>query len=127
MIPVIIGAVALAAGGIGFALGKDNKPKPEQIVVKKAEVSEDYVKWCAERAGKNLQKSPVEPLRSSGFVCSNSFSKDFGRIDDLLSKPNISNEYIADALNKIERRAKTHRNNTALNFVKDYRKKLRYR
>ena len=123
MIPIIVGAaVGLAGAAI---LSSDDKPK--QPVKEKRQVSEDYVMRQLNRAGKNLQKSPVESLQSSGFVCSNSFSKDFGRIDDLLSKPNISNEYIADALNKIERRAKTHRNNTALNFVKDYRKKLRYR
>lgn len=129
MIPVIIGAAALAAGAAGYALGKSDEPKKIVVntVTQKAEVSEDYVKWQLERAGKNLQNNSAEPLRSSGFVCSNSFNKDFKRIDDFFVKSTVSNEYIADALNKIERRAKTHRNNTALNFVNSYREKLRNR
>lgn len=129
MIPVIIGAAALAAGAAGYALGKSDEPKKIVVntVTQKAEVSEDYVKWQLERAGKNLQNNSAESLSSSGFVCSNSFSKDFERIEDFLVDSTVSDEYIADALNKIERRAKTHRNNTALNFVNSYREKLRYR
>lgn len=63
MVPVIIGAAALAAGaGIGFALGKNDKPKKVVVnnVIQKAEVSEDYVKWQLDRAGKNLQKNYIE-------------------------------------------------------------------
>ena len=128
MIPVIIGAAALAAGA-GYALGKSDEPKKIVVntVTQKAEVSEDYVKWQLERAGKNLQNNSAESLSSSGFVCSNSFSKDFERIEDFLVDSTVSDEYIADALNKIERRAKTRHDEKALNFVDYYQEKLRNR
>ena len=126
MIPVIVGAVALAAGaGVGFALGKDNKP--EQVIVKQAEVSEDYVKWCAERAGKTIETNAPPSSPDEKFVLSSKFRTNFKQIENLLANPNVSSEFINETLNQIEDRAKINNNQTALNFVADYREKLRNR
>lgn len=131
MIPVIVGAVALAAGaGVGFALGKNDKP--EQVIVKKAEVSEDYVKWCAERAGKNIetntQAAPPAQQRGSSsdekFILSSKFRTNFNQIGNLFGNPSVSNEFISEALNQIEDKAKIDNNQTALNFVAAYREQL---
>lgn len=136
MIPVIVGAIALAAGaGVGFALGKNDKPKPEQVIVKKAEVSEDYVKWCVERAGKNIETNnqaapPVQQHSSSSgmrFIPSGDFSADFEKIKNMLASPNVSDEFISHALQMIERRAMIDWNDQALNSVAVYCEKLRKR
>ena len=132
MIPVIVGAVALAAGaGVGFALGKNDKP--EQVIVKKAEVSEDYVKWCAERAGKNIETNtqaapPAQQSNSSSgmkFIPSGDFSADFEKIENMLASPNVSNEFISEALYAIEGEARRKSFQGTLILVGNYREKLR--
>ena len=115
MIPVIVGAVALAAGaGVGFALGKNDKP--EQVIVKKAEVSEDYVKWCAERAGKNIETN-------TQATPSEDFSADFKRLENMFVNPNISYVSIKNELESIRLKAKRRNDDKALNLVAEYRDK----
>ena len=116
MIPVIVGAVALAAGaGVGYALGKDNKP--EQVIVKKAEISEDYVKWQLARAGKNIETN-------TQATPSEDFSADFKRIENMFVNPNISYVSIKNELESIRLKAKRRNDDKALNFVAYYREKL---
>ena len=134
MIPVIIGAAALAAGAAGYALGKSDTPKKVVVntVTQKAEVSEDYVKWQLDRAGKDLSQggSKISDRGSSSgmrFVPSGNFSDDFEKIENFLGNPNVDNDFISDALDSIEQRAEHQWDDKALNFVAYYREKLRYR
>ena len=129
-----MGAVALAAGGgVGFALGKDNKP--EQVIVKKAEISEDYVKWQLARAGKNIetntQAAPPTQQRGSSsdmkFIPSGDFSADFEKIENMLASPNVNDEFISEALYAIEGEARRKSFHGTLTLVDYYRDKLHKR
>lgn len=132
MIPVIIGAALAAGAGVGFALGKNDKPKKVVVnnVIQKAEVSEDYVKWQLDRAGKNIE-TPSTPRRGSlsdmKFIPSGNFGADFEKIENMLASPNVSDKFISHALQMIENRATIDWNDQALNFVAYYREKLRNR
>lgn len=134
MIPVIIGAAALAAGAAGYALGKSDTPKKVVVntVTQKAEVSEDYVKWQLQHAGKGLpqgDKKISKRKSSSGarFIPSGNFSDDFEKIENFLGNPNVDTGFISDALDSIEQRARNFGNEKAINFVEYYRYKLLYR
>ncbi|MBQ6297459.1 MAG: hypothetical protein IJK81_07175 [Selenomonadaceae bacterium] len=120
MIPVIIGAALAAGAGVGFALGKNDKPKKVVVnnVIQKAEVSEDYVKWQLDRAGKDLRETPTQSSEMR-FVKGNDFNEDFERIDNMLSK-GCALYSIKNELQLIELRAKNRRDVTAMNTIADY-------
>ena len=115
MIPIIIGAVALAAGATGYALGKSDTPKKVVVntVIKKAEVSEDYVKWQLDRAGKDFSQSGRSEQTNDAF------ESDFRRIDSMFANC-VNNSAIWNALEPLERRARNLRNAKAMHKVADY-------
>ena len=82
-------------------------------------------------ACKHLQKkrnaTQLQQKISSGaeFVCSKSFRRDFKRIENFLVLPIVDEEFINDALNAIEQRAKALGNEQALSLAEHYREKLR--
>lgn len=114
MIPVIIGAAALAAGVTGYALGKSDTPKKVVVntVTKKAEVSEDYVKWQLDRAGKDCSQS------GGSTQTNDDFESDFKRIDSMFAKGATNSAW--NALESLERRARNLRNAKAMHKVADY-------
>ena len=121
MIPVIIGAAALAAGAAGYALGKSDTPKKIVVkpVTKKAEVSEDYVKWQLDRAGKGFSQSGGREQTSDAFESNDAFESDFKRIDSMFANC-ATNSAIRNALESLERRARNLRNAVAMHKVADY-------
>jgi len=125
MVPVIIGAAVGLAGAA--LLSGDDKKQPD---TEKRQVSEDYVKWQLDRAGKNIE-TPSTPRRGSlsdmKFIPSGNFGADFEKIENMLASPNVSDKFISHALQMIESRAKIDWNDQALNFVAYYREKLRNR
>ena len=114
MIPVIIGAAALAAGAAGYALGKSDTPKKVVVntVTKKAEVSEDYVKWQLDRAGKDCSQS------GGSAQINDAFESDFKRIDSMFATGATNSAW--NALESLERRARNLRNAKAMHKVADY-------
>ena len=118
MIPVIIGAAALAAGA-GYALGKSDTPKKIVVntVTQKAEVSEDYVKWQLDRAGKDFSQSGGHEQTNDAF------ESDFKRIDNMLSS-SCDRSSINNELQLIELRAKNRRDVAAMNTVANYYERI---
>ena len=78
----------------------------------------------------NNQSTKLKRSAKSGtiqFIPSGKFSEDLKKIKSAFNSPSVSNEFISDALDAIEQLAKQQRNQTALNFVAEYREKLRRR
>jgi len=78
----------------------------------------------------NNQSTKLKRSVKSGtiqFIPSGKFSEDLRKIKSAFNSPSVSNEFISDALDAIEQLAKQQRNQTALNFVAEYREKLRRR
>ena len=108
MIPVIIGA-ALAAGAAGYALGKSDTPKKVVVntVTKKAEVSEDYVKWQLDRARKDFSQS------------GGAFDSDFAKIEEMIAD-DLADSFIGRNLDELRLRARSQRDAVAMRKIADY-------
>ena len=109
MIPVIIGAAALAAGAAGYALGKSDTPKKVVVntVTKKAEVSEDYVKWQLDRARKDFSQS------------GGAFDSDFAKIEEMIAD-DLADSFIGRNLDELRLRARSQRDAVAMRKIADY-------
>lgn len=119
MIPVIIGAALAAGAGVGYALGKDDKPKPVVVnnVIQKAEVSEDYVKWQLDRARKDFSQSDEREQNNDAF------ESDFKRIDQMFTEDQDDN-LIGHKLDELRLRARSQRDAIAMMKIADYYDKI---
>jgi len=102
----------------------------ENLFTSRRILSEDQLPTAArKRLQKKRDTAQIQQKILSGteFVCSESFRKDLKQIENFLALPIVSDEFINNALNKIEQRAKTLGNEQALGFVGYYREKLRKR
>ena len=123
MIPVLIGA-AVGLAGAALLRGDD---KPQQPDTRKRQVSEDYVLQYLRQAGKELPCKTRKVSNRGGssgarFIPSGNLSKDFGRIEDMLDNPNVSDKFISDALSAIDQQAQW--DDVVLNFIAYYRDRL---
>ena len=102
----------------------------EKIFNSRRVLSEDQLPTAAcNRLQKKRDAEQLQEKISTGteFVCSKSFRRDFKRIENFLALPIVNDEFINNALNAIEQRAKNLGNEQALASVDHYREKLRKR
>lgn len=124
MIPVIIGAALAAGAGVGFALGKNDKPKKVVVnnVIQKAEVSEDYVKWQLDRAKKDFSQSDEREQNNDAF------ESDFKRIDQMFTEyqdeEDQDDNLIGHKLDELRLRARSQRDAIAMMKIADYYDKI---
>ena len=115
MIPVLIGLAV--AGGVAYALSDDDKSNspPAESSSHRVLQESQLPAYAKHKLEKNRHHSGGAAAKSE-FVCSNSFDRDFSRIENMFSRDEHY-DVIRDALQKIAKRAETHRNATAMNKV----------
>lgn len=129
MVPLLIGAAAVAAGA---ALMSDDKPEQEAVTRNKQNISEQRVKQRLNRAGRSIKtiEQGIPNSQTSSemrFFCSGDFGTDFEKIENMLNSSNVDNDFINNALDAIEERAYQFGDDKVLNFVEYYRHKLSLR
>ena len=128
MIPLIIGAVAIAGTVAYDASGKNSKEESKNYETPvKREVSEDYVKRYLKQAGKSLnsEMTQIFPRKKKQFKFSGAYPALASEVECLLAKPRKSNEGIKKVLKKAERRAKQKKDARLMKDVAGYYQQIR--